>query len=166
MGDCPRPNSDRFGVMNLISHKGVSHFLRFAVGFSLATVSLLLSGCGNGLANVSGQVTIDGQPVDGSKGSSFVTVQFVPVSGKGANGAGLADGNGRYSVATGSQKGVGPGEYFVTCTVRGERPGVPLPDPKYANPKTSGLKCNVESGKNEFDIPLTSRPKKPPRAGI
>jgi hypothetical protein len=151
--------------MNLTSHKSVSHFGRFAAVFAMSAASLLLSGCGNGLAQVSGQVTIDGQPVDGSKGNAFVVVQFVPVGGKGANGAGLADENGRYSVATGSQSGVWPGEYFVTCTVRNERSGGLVPDPKYADAKKSGLKCTVESGRNEFDIPLQSRPKKPPRTG-
>jgi len=151
--------------MILTLHADVSYFGRFAAVFTISAAFLLLSGCGNGLAKVSGQVTIDGQPVDGSKGSAFVVVQFVPVGGKGANGAGLADENGRYTVATGSQAGVWPGEYFVTCTVRNERPGGLVPDPKYADPKKSGLKCVVESGRNEFDIPLQSRPKKSPRTG-
>src|SRR5690349_19597689 len=112
MGDCPKPASDKFGVMNLTSHSSVSHFGRFATVLAISAASLVLSGCGNGLAKVSGKVTIDGQPVDGSKGNAFVMVQFVPVGGKGANGAGLADENGRYTVATGSQAGVWPGEYF------------------------------------------------------
>ena len=48
-------------------------------------------------------------------------------------------------------------------------PGTPggrhITDPKYANAKTSGLKCTVQSGKNEFNIPLQKPPKTAPRTG-
>src|SRR4051812_10483778 len=106
--------------MIMRSSKDVLRLSRLAIVVFLSVASLMLSGCGNGLSKVSGQVTIDGQPIDGSKGSAFVLVQFTPVNGKGANGTGLADENGRYSVVTGSQTGVSPGEYYVTCTVRAE----------------------------------------------
>jgi hypothetical protein len=151
--------------MNLSSRKGASYFRRLAVVLAMTVAALSLSGCGNGLSKVSGQVTIDGQPVDGSKGSAFVLVQFTPVSGKGANGTGVADESGRYSVATGSQTGLSPGEYYVTCTVRAEKPSAPTPDPKFSDPRKSGLKCVVESGSNTFDVPLQSRAKKPPQTG-
>jgi hypothetical protein len=133
----------------------------------------MLSGCGNGLAQVSGQVTLDGQPLRGGAGDIRVTVQFQPTSGVGSTAIGLADEDGNYSLATGSQDGIPPGEYLVTCTAsellpataasstRGSRR---ISDPKYANAKTSGLSFTVQPGKNTFDIPLTS-PAKTARSG-
>ena len=109
--DCPRLEMPVtvVGVMNLGMQNGAFRFRRLAAMLAISVVSLWLTGCGgNGLAKVSGQVTIDGQPIDGSKGSAFVLVQFTPVGGKGANGTGLADENGRYNVVTGSQTGVDP----------------------------------------------------------
>jgi hypothetical protein len=126
---------------------------------------LLLTGCGDGMARVSGQVTIDGQPVRGGKDGSFVTVQFQPATGVGAMGAALADESGHYKIATGSQLGVLPGEYIVTCTVRTANAGDPIPAAKYSDAKTSGLKCTAEVGRNEFNLPLESAPKKAPRSG-
>ena len=163
--DYLRPNGARFGAVSLSMRKGVFRFRQLSAILAISAASLWVTGCGNGLAKVSGQVTIDGQPIDGSKGSAFVLVQFTPVGGKGANGTGLADENGRYNVVTGSQTGVSPGEYYVTCTIRADKSSTPMPDPKYSDPKKSGLKCVVESGRNTFDIPLQGRPKKPPQTG-
>jgi hypothetical protein len=126
---------------------------------------LAINGCGNGLAQVTGHVTLDGQPLHGGKGDTRVTVQLQPADGVGANGVGLADDEGYYEIATGSQGGVRPGDYYVTCSVSTLNPGGPVADPKYANAKTSGLKLSVQTGKNEFNIPLSSSPKKAPRTG-
>jgi hypothetical protein len=131
---------------------------------SISAACVLLSGCGNGLAQVSGQVTLDGQPVRGGRDGARVTVQFQPASGQGATAVALADENGNYEMATGSQTGISPGEYLVTCSatevLTSSNTGIPsfrqLADPKYAKAQTSGLKFTVESGKNEFDIPLES----------
>lgn len=127
------------------------------------------SGCGNGLAQVSGQVTLDGQPLRGGKGDVRVTIQFQPADGVGPTAIGLADENGNYTIATGSQNGIRPGEYFVACSqsVLG-KPMSPdaTPDRKYANTKTSGLKFTVEPGQNEINIPLDSAKKRPPRQGV
>lgn len=124
------------------------------------------SGCGNGLAQVSGQVTLDGQPVHGGKGDTRVTIQLQPADGVGATAVGLADENGNYKIATGSQSGIKPGEYYVSCSVSTLGVVGPVADPKFANTKTSGLKLSVQPGKNEFNIPLQSPPKKSPRAGV
>ena len=126
---------------------------------------LALGGCGNGLAQVTGLVTLDGQPLHGGKGDTRVTVQFQPVDGVGANAVGLADDDGNYKIATGSQGGIRPGDYYVTCSVSTLKAGGPVADPKFANAKTSGLKFTVQSGKNELNIPLQSAPKKAPRSG-
>src|SRR5262245_47199426 len=126
-------------------------FLQFRrwAGWSAVAVGIIaLAGCGNGLAQVSGQVTLDGQPLHGGKDGDRITVQFQPVDGVGANGVALADENGSYKIGTGSQFGVRPGNYYVTCSVSTVKPGSPVPDPKYANAKTSGLKLTVESGSN------------------
>lgn len=131
---------------------------------SLCAACLVLSGCGSGLAQVSGRVTLDGQPLRGGKDGARVTVQFQPASGLGANAVALADENGNYELATGSQEGITPGDYLVTCSasevIPSSTPGVPsfrqLAHPKYAKAQTSGLKFTVQSGSNEFDIPLES----------
>lgn len=54
-------------------------------------ISLLLfaAGCGGGRANVEGQVTFDGQPVEQG------TIVFEPVDGKGAAAGGTIQ-NGKY----------------------------------------------------------------------
>ena len=151
----------------------LSQYRRIAAALAVAAVCLLLGGCGNGLAQVSGQVTLDGQPIRAGEGDVRVTVQFQPADGVGSTAIGLADENGIYSLATGSQDGIPPGDYLVTCTAsellpatagssaRGSRR---ISDPKYANAKTSGLSFTVQQGKNTFDIPLI-RPAKSARTG-
>jgi hypothetical protein len=140
-----------------------------AAGFLLLlAICLSLTGCGNGLAQVSGQVTVDGQPLRGGKGDVRVTIQFRPTDGIGAAAVGLADEYGHYMLATGSQAGIRPGDYFVSCSqsVLG-KPKSPseTPDPKYANAGTSGLKFTVEPGKNEINLSLDSAKKTSSRRG-
>lgn len=130
-----------------------------------AVVCLEVSGCGNGLAQVSGQVTLDGVPVKGGKEGARVTVQFQPANGVGANGIGLADANGNYTIGTGSQFGVTPGEYYVSCTVNSLDANGPKADPKFSSTKTSGLKFTIAPGRNECNIPLQSPPKKGAKPG-
>lgn len=117
-------------------------------------------GCGNGLAEVSGVVSIDGQPVIGGPQGARVTVQFQPADGLGSTAIGLADAEGRYVIATGSQTGIAPGEYIVSCAASELVAGGvrSLVDRKYANAKTSGLSFSVQPGSNEFNIALTSAP--------
>src|SRR5262245_16132973 len=131
----------------------------------LALACGMASGCGSGLAEVSGVVTLDGQPLRGGSGDTRVTIQVQPASGNGSTSIGLADENGIYKLGTGSKTGIPPGEYLVSCsasqlvlardgkTSAGARR---ITDPKYANAKTSGLKFVVAPGKNEFNIPLVS----------
>ncbi len=132
---------------------------RIAGAMLLSFACVATSGCGDGLAKVSGQITLNGQPLKGGRGDVRVTMQFQPVDGVGANAIGLADENGNYEVSTGSKEGIQPGEYYVTCSVsRLKKPPSPaeVPDPKFANAKTSGLKVLVNPGRNEYNIPLTS----------
>jgi hypothetical protein len=124
-----------------------------------------LVGCGNGLAQVSGVVMLDGQPIKGGREGSRVTVQFQPVSGNGSTAIGIADETGRYTLGTGSQTGIPAGDYFVTVTgselVPSPDPSMPpsgrrITDPKFADAKTSGMRFTVAPGKNQYDIAVTS----------
>lgn len=120
-----------------------------------------LSGCGNGLAQVNGLVTLDGQPLQGGAGDTRVTVEFHPASGIGTVSIGLADENGQYALGTGAETGIPPGEYLVSCSASRLVPGGGarrITDPKFANTKTSGLTCSVAPGDNEFNIALSSPP--------
>jgi len=152
----------------------MSNSNRITVGWSVASACLMLAacvalgGCGNGLAQVSGQVTLDGQPLHGGNGDVRVTVQFQPADGVGATAVGIADENGNYVIATGSEAGIKPGDYYVSCSVSQlGKPANPIrPDPKFANAKTSGLKFTVQSGRNEFVIPLESARKSSPKRGV
>jgi hypothetical protein len=146
---------------------------RFASAFIAVLVCVAISGCGNGLAKVSGTVLVDDQPLHGGNGNVRVTVQFQPASGVGPTAMGLADENGKYTLSTGSQVGIQPGEYLVSCAAEelvvnkaGATTGArQITDPKYASAKTSGLRFTVQSGSNDFDISLKSSPKTPRRPG-
>jgi hypothetical protein len=132
----------------------------------VAVVSLLCaaSGCGDGLAQVSGVVTLDGQPLHGGSGDTRITVQFQPAGGLGSTAIGLADESGRYTLATGSKTGIPPGEYLVSCSASQLTPGNgqtaggvrAIVDRKYANAKTSWLSFTVVPGQNECNIALAS----------
>jgi hypothetical protein len=138
--------------------------LQKAAGLLLATALLLpFNGCGNGLASVSGTVTLDGQPLRGGNGVRG-TVYFQPAAG-GSSAVGNLDEMGRYDLSTGSKEGAAPGDYLVTCSVAqiipskepgGTPSGRRITDSKYANAKTSGFRFTVQKGDNEFDISLES----------
>jgi hypothetical protein len=146
------------------AHEYRPAFLQFATVIAISALVLALSGCGNGLAQVSGVVTLDGQPLRGGN-DVRATVHFQPTSGSGAAAVGLVDENGRYRLSSGSQEGVAPGEYVVTCSatqlVRSNdghaAGGRRITDPAYANAGTSGFKFTVAPGKNEFNLALNSR---------
>jgi hypothetical protein len=88
---------------------------------------------------------------------------FFPASGSGAPAAALADESGNYSLSTGAQSGLAPGSYVVTLAATEVTPGAageprkrvitPL---RYANPKQSDLRAEVEPGRNTFDFDLRS----------
>ncbi len=128
----------------------------------LMTTGALLTGCGGGPSSVSGNVTLDGQPLAG-KDQTRVTIMFYPESG-GAPAAALADEYGGYSLATGAQKGLAPGNYVViiaatesTPAAAGGMPGKRMITPaKYADPKQSGFHAEVKPGRNTFDFDLKS----------
>jgi hypothetical protein len=121
-------------------------------------------GCGGRYdATLSGVVTLDGTPVPRG------TVSFAPTGG-GPIAYSRIGSDGSYSVQTGRDRGLPSGEYLVTVIANELpdasklAPGVPPPDGKpitpkwYRSTKTSGLKFNVEHGKNTYNLELTSQP--------
>src|SRR2546423_10334425 len=69
---------------------------------------LTLVGCGDGLAKVSGKVTLDGQPVVGGS-RMYGTVNFYPASGNGVPAVGGIDESGHYQLKSGSRNGTAAG---------------------------------------------------------
>lgn len=88
---------------------------------------------------------------------------FQPVAGSGASAVGIVDENGQYQLSTGSEEGIQPGEYIVTCSASelippkdpaGTPGGRRITDAKYNSAATSELRFTVHPGKNRFDITL------------
>jgi hypothetical protein len=98
---------------------------------------------------MSGQVTLDGEPL--TKG----TVVFHPEKA-GADAYATIDTSGTYSVRTGTDKGLEPGDYVVTVVATTGPPpyGKLITPERYGSAKKSGLKVTVGAGDNRFDIPL------------
>jgi hypothetical protein len=94
-------------------------FSRRLFVFTAGCVGLVaLVGCGNkntALATVSGDVTLNGNPVEGATVAFHSTVE---VDGKkGKSYAGLTDSSGHYVIASdGKDPGIPPGLYKVTVT--------------------------------------------------
>lgn len=129
---------------------------------------LTFAGCGNGLAKVSGLVTLDGQPI-ASGSAMHGTVNFYPATGTGVPATGIIDEAGRYVLKSGSREGIQPGEYMVSIAVNkitlpktpSEMPQPTLITPKkYASVTESGLREEVTAGSNTFDFALSSLPDK------
>lgn len=124
----------------------------------------LVTGCGNGLATVSGEVSLDGEPLRGGDGVRAM-VYLYPEGGSGAPAVGLVDESGKYSVSTGTKQGVAPGAYLVSISaselIGKEEVGVPragrrITPAHYADPRQSDLRVEVSPGSNTFDFALES----------
>lgn len=123
--------------------------------FLVALVLLSLSGCGSGLVDVKGRVTLDGEPLPDA------TVVFTAVDRPLA--VGQTDAGGSFRLRTGQQLGVAPGTYRVTVTAYRTLPAAdggdePIPEfltpPRYNNATTSGLTAEVGGGQDEFNFVL------------
>lgn len=131
----------------------------------LTLAALAFAGCTSSLeSTLSGNVTLDGNPVKAEGGRSCA-VSLHPVGG-GPVSTATVDGNGQYAVKTGQGRGLTPGEYVIVV-VGTEIPSgasdeleAPLPQPftpsKYASPETSDLRVTVASGPNSHDIQMNS----------
>lgn len=133
------------------------------LGVVLTCALMQLTGCGNDLARVTGTITVDGEVLRAAPDLK-VTVLFQPNSG-GTPAVGIVDEDGQYQLSTGSQQGIVPGDYSITCTATqiipsktpgGTPGGRRITDPKYAAAKSSGLRFTVLDGDNQFDIALES----------
>ena len=121
------------------------------------------SGCGGSRASVSGRVTLDGKPLDHG------TVAFQPTGG-GPVGYGTIRSGGSYSIQTGQQQGLAPGQYVVTVqsvaqlaeaqrqvAVSGtmsEATGQLLTPPRYASRDMTPLRFQVKPGDNTIHLEL------------
>lgn len=142
-----------------------------SLGWAAFALSIAaLSGCGGVYdSTVSGVVTLDGNPVPRG------TVTFHPTEAGPSSYARIEE-DGTYSVQTGRERGLPPGEYQVTVianepppvlqTAAGGPPpsGKPITPPWYRSKQTSGLRYTVENGSNEIDLELSSEP--PPGQGM
>lgn len=131
--------------------------------WTLALILVAAIGCGRP-AEVTGRVTLDGEPVPAG------VVTFTPVGG-GPSGYGAITPDGRYSVQTGSKNGVPPGDYRVTVAANAlpsegvpTGPGqlsdgiAPLITPaRYADPAETPLRATLVSGTQELPLDLTSQ---------
>ena len=137
--------------------------VRARITISLLALSTIV-GCGDGLATVSGQVTLNGEPIQGGPRMSG-TVNFYPEDGSGAPAVGFINGTGRYELKTGARDGIRPGTYLIGISVNkitmpANPNDMPIPTlitpKKYASVTESGIRKEVEPGVNTFDFALRS----------
>jgi hypothetical protein len=107
------------------------------------------------MATVSGQVTLNGQPL------ANATVQFRPVSADGASSFGLTDDEGSYDLMrTVKTRGAMPGEYVVSIRTAdtlfddGSDDAEQVERVPAEYNARSELKRTVEAGRNTFDFEL------------
>jgi hypothetical protein len=126
--------------------------------------TLAISGCGGSSAKVSGTVTLDGAPVEGST-DLYGTVSFFHEGGGGAPAVGIIGSGGQYDLSTGARAGLEPGNYMVGISVQKILPpatpgGLTRPQRispvKMAKPEESGLRADVKRGSNTFNFDLSS----------
>lgn len=118
-------------------------------------------GCGDGMARVTGTVSIDGNPVVKTD-TVRAEVTLKPVAG-GSAATGSVDAGGRFRLAVGSSPSVSPGDYAASVRIREVTPpatpgGYPksrnlMPD-RYANSAKSGLVYTLEPGSNQIEIEI------------
>ena len=129
----------------------------------LMAITLICSvaGCSGSAASVSGMVTLDGQPL------TTGNVSFHPEGAGGAPANGQIDAQGRYSLSTGTEAGLAPGNYVAVVVATkdppqlydktgAEIPPIPITPGKYGNTATSDLKFQVKPGKNDIPLALQS----------
>lgn len=130
------------------------HLLRYRLEFMAAVAVAICVGCGDGRPTrvpVSGQVTIDGQPLQ------FGSILFTIAGGRPAGGSIGKDG--RYKL-TSYEPGDGAmvGEYTVAITgneALGETAARWHAPKKYKDAATSGLTATVEGPRDDLNFELT-----------
>jgi hypothetical protein len=131
---------------------------------ALSVLTLVITGCGNGLASVTGAVTLDGQAITGP--NKYGTVSFYRESGGGAPAIGIMDQTGHYTLKTGSADGIEPGTYRVAIAVKKVTPATQqdglstatlITPEKYSSTQQSGFRHEVKPGRNTIDFALSSK---------
>ena len=121
---------------------------------SLIVLALFpLAGCGGKLpGRISGAVTLDGAPLRTG------TIVFHPDM-PGAAAYAAIDENGNYTVRTGNDQGLIPGDYVATVVATTGPPpnGKLLTPSRYGNVQQSGLRFAVAPGDNRIDIGLRTQ---------
>jgi hypothetical protein len=149
---------------DFLEGKVCCRWLSISCWLLLLSAAPSIVGCGSGQASVSGTVTLDGQPVIGSRQLNG-TVSFYRESG-GAPAIGIIDESGRYTLKTGGTGGLEPGNYRVGISIRqiippanpADMPAGHIISPaKYGDMSQSGLKADVKPGSNTFDFALQSK---------
>ena len=138
--------------------------LKFFCVVPLAACCLLLTGCpsDNGLGQVQGVITIDGEPADRA------TVRFYPTTGRGSFG--VSDAEGRYELKyTVRKDGAIVGNHKVTVSMAvnpdfsmetreeispGRKESLPA---KYYDRRKTELTADVTSGSNEINFDVSTK---------
>jgi hypothetical protein len=125
-----------------------------------ALCCLLVAGCGGSgpdLGRVTGEVTLEGQPLQGAE------VTFQPTAEGTAPSAGTTDADGRYELMyTFDTKGAVPGEHVVTISTAGtdiDDQGVEVERPERVPAKYNTqtvLRKTVKARSNTIDFDLRS----------
>ena len=120
-----------------------------AACLTLLLTTILVSGCGGGLNEVTGKVTLDGKPVKG------LEVTFTPKDPTiGTTAIGYTQADGTYKLHyPGDKTGAPAGEYIVTISgseTDGEGPPIRVAP-------QADLVRTIESGPNNFDFEVTSK---------
>jgi len=127
--------------------------IRRAARAALATLAVLAVGCGGDLNEVTGTVTLNGEPVKG------LEVRFEPVDPAiGTTAIGYTQADGSYQLHyPGEKTGAPAGEYTVHVSggENGEDDGPPVRVAAEFNSK-SKLTAAVKSGPNTFNFEVTS----------
>jgi hypothetical protein len=129
---------------------------------ALTLAATNLVGCSKYDASVAGVITFDGKPLPRG------TVKFAP-QGAGPAAYGLISSDGEYSIMTGREKGLLPGDYTITVVANEAStpganpalppaPGKPITPPWYREQAQSPLKQSVKPGRNTINLDLTSTP--------
>lgn len=140
---------------------------RLTMFIFVVIVAPLLTGCGNGLASLSGTVLINGKPAP-----EGVSLQFQPTFEGGSPSYAMTDKEGKYTAQfTFKSAGIQPGEHNVFLIPGAVKTPMPVIGPDgnpVGPPPTNPMKnmprsyyesitlIEVESGSNEKDIQLTT----------
>ncbi len=135
----------------------------FSFWLSIATVSLLSTGCERQPTTVTGNITLDHKrPTITSDMRG--TISFQPQNGQGAIATGLLSSTGAYEVSAGSSSEVSPGKYDVAISIvklvakseAREQGAKRVTAAKYNSAQSSGLTVDVHPGPNVLDFDVSS----------